>query len=149
MQPASMVSFLNLITLIAALLPLSSFGQQCIATSTPTDLLGPFYVANSEMSSLIAPDGALMDPNQRLFVYGKVLKTGTCEGIPNIVVEAWYAGPPDAENDYYQTNEYRGQVKTNAIGEYNFTQKFPSCILIVPSYTIIFVYQPRQDRSCW
>jgi protocatechuate 3,4-dioxygenase beta subunit len=112
--------------LLVVWLPFSSYGQQCSSTETPDDQLGPFYVAGSEMSNRIAPEDLLADPNQRFFVYGKVLKTGTCEGVPDIVVEAWYAGPPDAENDYYQTNEYRGQVVTNALGEYNFTQIFPA-----------------------
>jgi protocatechuate 3,4-dioxygenase beta subunit len=102
-------------------------GQQCVpsTTVTPEDLLGPFYVANSEMSNRIAPDELLSDPTLRFFVYGKVLNSSTCVGIPNIVVEAWYAGPPDSDGDYYQTNEFRGQVTTNELGEYNFTQTFP------------------------
>ena len=127
MKPARASTLLfKAVVLVVAVSSSSSYGQQCSSTETPDDLLGPFYVAGSEMSSRIAPEDLLTDPSQRLFVYGKILKTGTCEGVPDIVVEAWYAGPPDAENDYYQTNEHRGQVVTNALGEYNFTQLFPA-----------------------
>ena len=119
-------TLLTTIALLAALLPCLSYGQQCSSAETPNDQLGPFYVAGSETSSRIAPEDLLADPNQRFLVYGTVLKTGTCVGVPDIVVEAWYAGPPNAENDYYQPNEYRGQVVTNALGEYNFTQVFPA-----------------------
>lgn len=126
MNPTCNLVLFKTLVLIVVLFPFSSYGQQCSSAETPDDQLGPFYVAGSEKSSVIAPDDLVADPNQRLFVYGKILKTGTCEGVPDIVVEAWYAGPPDAENDYYQTNEHRGQVVTNALGEYNFTQLFPA-----------------------
>ena len=119
-------TFVFIFIAVALSLPLSSYGQQCSSEETPDDLLGPFYESGSEMSSRIAPEERLADPTQRLEIYGKVLKTGTCEGVPDIVVEAWYAGPPDAENDYYQTNEYRGQVVTNSLGEYRFNQTFPA-----------------------
>jgi protocatechuate 3,4-dioxygenase beta subunit len=119
-------TWFKLIVVAVALLSQASYGQQCSSAETPDDMLGPFYVSGSEMSSRIAPEDLLTDPSKRFFVYGKVLKTGTCEGVPNIVVEAWYAGPADADGDYYQTNEYRGQVVTNAQGEYNFTQLFPA-----------------------
>jgi protocatechuate 3,4-dioxygenase beta subunit len=115
-------------------------GQQCSATGqTPTDMLGPFYLANSPKTGQLAPDDELSNPALRLEVYGRVLSnsTGTCVGLSNVVVEVWYAGMPDAYGNYYQPDEYRGQLVTNECGEYSFTQAFPA---LYPERPILHVH---------
>jgi protocatechuate 3,4-dioxygenase beta subunit len=96
---------------------------------TPEDMLGPFYEPNSISSDRIGPEELLSDPAQRLHVAGTVFRrrNDSCvSGVPNVVVELWYAGPPDANGNYYRTDEYRGQVVTDSDGRYNFTQTFPA-----------------------
>lgn len=47
-------------------------------------------------------------------------------GVDNVVVELWYAGPRDEMGNFYQPDNYRGQVVTNECGEYSFVQTFPA-----------------------
>jgi len=102
-------------------------GQSCPAEGTPTDMLGPFYVANSRMSGMIGPDELLRIPEQRLIVSGRVLSSMDCSlGVAGVSVEVWYAGQPDSDGNFYQDDEYRGQVVTDDCGYYNFTQTFPA-----------------------
>ena len=103
--------------------------QQCDdepQQATPADQLGPFYLQNSTRTSRVGPEIMLSDPTLRLVVNGRVLSSMDCNvGLAGITVELWYAGEPDAVGNYYQTNEYRGQVVTDECGEYQFTQTFP------------------------
>ena len=79
------------------------------------------------MTSRVGPEEGLSDPTLRLEVTGKVLSIVDCGvGLSNVTVEIWYAGEPDTDGNYYQTDEYRGQVMTNECGEYSFTQTFPA-----------------------
>ena len=142
------LTYQNVLTIcvihICLLIP-STTGQQCVTTAnmvTPSDMLGPYYVEDSEMTNRIAPEDILSDPSQRLFVYGKVYDSNTCNTIPNIVVEAWYAGPE--EDGYYQDDEFRGQVTTDSAGAYNFTLAFPTQY---PTRPIIHVHYRLSTTS--
>jgi len=114
-----------LLLLVAFFAP-PTFAQECRENNlnqTPSDALGPFYVANSTLTSMVAPESMLADPTRRLEVKGRVLSTSDCNvGLANIVVEVWYAG----EELFYQDDKYRGQVVTNECGEYSFVQTFPA-----------------------
>lgn len=99
----------------------------CPAQQTPSDALGPFYVENSPLTSNVGPESQLANPLQRLEVNGRVLSSTNCElGIANVTVEVWYAGPPDDAGNFYQDDNYRGQVVTDACGRYSFVQTFPA-----------------------
>jgi protocatechuate 3,4-dioxygenase beta subunit len=122
-------TWLVLVVVIVTIMNLSfSYGQQCTPTTkeTPQDLLGLYYLENSEMKNRLASDDFLSNPNRRFFVYGKVINSTTCLGVPNVKIEVWYAGPMDNEGDYYQRDQHRGYVITNDSGEYNVTQLFPA-----------------------
>lgn len=122
-----------LLLLVAFFAP-PTFAQQCGENNlnqTPSDALGPFYVANSTLTSRVAPETMLADPTRRLEVKGRVLSTSDCNvGLADIVVEVWYAG----EELFYQDDEYRGQVVTNECGEYSFMQTVPA---LYPSRPIL------------
>lgn len=116
-------------------LPIFTESQQCddsMGTETPVDQLGPFYRENSPETSRVAPEELLSNPTMFLQVSGKVLSSSSSSnsacaaGLANITVELWYAGQPDADGNYYQPDEFRGQVVTNECGAYNFTQTFPA-----------------------
>jgi hypothetical protein len=69
---------------------------------TPSDLLGPFYVANSPFTPLMGPEGLLNDPARRLEVRGRILSSFDCSvGLAGVSVEMWYAGDPDEDGDYF------------------------------------------------
>jgi protocatechuate 3,4-dioxygenase beta subunit len=114
--------------------------QECASQQqTPSDQLGPFYVSNSPVSPLMAPEDLLNDPSRRLEVRGRVLRSRSfaagvdCNddhnnvvGLAGVSVEMWYAGEPDADGNYYRNDEYRGQVVTDECGYYELVQTFPA-----------------------
>lgn len=95
------------------------------AVLTTTDALGPFYVANSPMSSTIAPSQFLMDTSDIFIVHGQVFGND-CVPLANAQVEAWYAGEEDENGDFYSNTNYRGQVVSDACGKFEFKQTFPA-----------------------
>ena len=105
---------------------------QGTATTTPPDAEGPFYVENSPVTADMGPANLLQDPTQRLSIKGRVLSAHNnnknCSfGIPNVKMEVWYAGPPDAvTGEFYQDDNYRGQITTDNCGFYAYNQVFPA-----------------------
>lgn len=92
---------------------------------TTTDALGPFYVAESEKTTVIAPRQLLIDPSDVLTVNGKVMGND-CVPLAGARVEAWYAGLDIGGVDgVYLDDGFRGQVFTDACGNFQFTQTFP------------------------
>jgi hypothetical protein len=89
-------------------LPFLVNGQACSA-ETKSDALGPFYYTNSPFTTEIGPENELKQINKRLEVSGRIYSTRGCSissslkyyPIENITVEAWYAGTPDNNNNYY------------------------------------------------
>ena len=69
-------------------------GQTCPSDQiTPTDMLGPFYVAETPITTVIGPSDLLQDPSSRLDVSGRVLRAPDCtKGLANVTIEVWYAG---------------------------------------------------------
>ncbi|GAX13649.1 hypothetical protein FisN_14Lh338 [Fistulifera solaris] len=96
--------------------------QTCPSSETPTDMLGPFYIAASPRSTLIGPEDLLQDPTNQLKVSGNVLSAQDCtKGLSGITIEIWYAG-----EEGYRDDEYRGMLVTEACGQYNYTQTYPA-----------------------
>jgi protocatechuate 3,4-dioxygenase beta subunit len=109
--------------------------QTCTTATTQTDLLGPFYLSGSDKTTSIGPTSEVNDPKTHLEVVGRILSTRSCSKISNrtlyyplsnVTIEVWYAGPPDANGSYYQTNKYRGQLTTNDCGAFRYVQSFPT-----------------------
>lgn len=99
----------------------SAFCQTCPSDQTPTDALGPFYVASAPISTVIGPEDLLQDPSNRLEVTGNVLSVHDCtKGLSGVTIEIWYAG-----EEGYRDDEYRGMFVTEECGKYNYTQTFP------------------------
>ena len=100
---------------------------ECEAESiqfTTTDALGPFYVRDSPVNSIIAPRQLLVNPTDVFTVHGKVLGRD-CVPLAKARVESWYAGE-GVGNGVYLDDAYRGQVFTDGCGKYQFTQTFPA-----------------------
>jgi protocatechuate 3,4-dioxygenase beta subunit len=106
--------------------------QTCPNDKTPADMLGPFYVARSEKSTRIGPEDALSDPSKRLTVSGTVRNSNCNKGLAGITMEVWFAGPEDGSGNFYQDNEYRGQLTTDANGNFSFVQTFPELYSVRP-----------------
>lgn len=102
---------------------------QKIATSTPNDALGPFYVANTPWRTRLAPEAQLNNTNLKLTISGTVWGND-CIPLSNILVEPWYAGLPDKDGNQYSPADspdflYRGQVLTDECGRFEVVATFP------------------------
>lgn len=105
-----------------------AYAQECSADSlrlTTTDALGPFYLADSELTSIIAPRQLLINPADVFTVHGSVLGND-CVPLTGASVEAWYAGDEGPNGADYSDTEFRGQVTTDQCGNFQFTQTFPA-----------------------
>jgi protocatechuate 3,4-dioxygenase beta subunit len=104
-----------------------SVADQKRCSQTPSDQLGPFYLADAPVGRRMGPNNILNEPESRLEVRGRVLSRFNCtKGLSGVTVEMWYAGEPDADGNYYQDDEYRGQVVTSKNGYYCIVQAFPA-----------------------
>ena len=72
---------------------------------TTTDALGPFYVENTPLTSVLALPSLLENPADVFVIHGKVLGND-CMPLVNAQVEAWYAGEAG-----YSDTENRGQLR--------------------------------------
>jgi len=115
-------------------LPLQSLGQPQCGEFTKTDMEGPFYEPNAPKSYELAPQDELNDPKQAVILKGQVLDC-SCKGIGGALVEVWYAGGNPAEYTFPENNKsgmpaspevwYRGKVKADDQGRYEFKATFP------------------------
>jgi protocatechuate 3,4-dioxygenase beta subunit len=123
-----MSSISLLLLAVSLLLGVANGDGTCDASSlllTTTDQLGPFYMENSAMSSIIASRDLLMDPAD-VFVVNGVVHGNDCVPLAGARVEAWYAGDQSPQGEFYSFQNHRGQVVTNSCGKYQFTQTFPA-----------------------
>ena len=114
--------------------------ETCPARLTAADVEGPFYLANIPPTGLLAPASQLKQPEKVLLVSGTVFGDD-CIPLSQARVEAWYAGDPDDQGNFYSlggaNNDYRGSVMTDDCGAYNFTQTFPA---LYPQRPILHVH---------
>ena len=65
--------------------------SQSCGRFTTRDTPGPFFVENVPQKYKLAPDNELNDRNQAVVLRGRVFDAN-CRGIPDAVVDIWYAG---------------------------------------------------------
>lgn len=85
---------------------------------TNRDAEGPFYKANAPERTIIETEGT------PLTIEGKVLKGADCKTpVANAIIDVWHC----RNNGKYDMQGYngRGQLKTDAKGNYSFTTIFP------------------------
>ena len=89
--------------------------EQC---KTQQDVEGPFYKSAAPSRDVIETSGT------PLLITGKVLKSEDCQAtVANATIDIWHC---DDHGDYdMQGFKCRGQVKTDAEGNYRFTTIFP------------------------
>jgi len=103
-------------------------------TVTTTDILGPFYRPGAPMRSNLIPAGSKGDV---LRLSGVVFKTDGRTPLGDALVEAWQCD----ENEHYDNTSdefiFRGAVKTDKGGNYNFKTIVP-----VPYEAVAGVWRP-------
>jgi protocatechuate 3,4-dioxygenase beta subunit len=84
---------------------------------TERDFQGPMYQAGAPRRTAIAGP---KEPGRRLRIRGKVVGPDCATGLPRTLLDVWQA---DANGEYHWKDEdwrLRGQILTNARGEYEF-----------------------------
>lgn len=100
----------------AANLPRALMERPCIPTFV--DGGGPYYEANAEFRSLLAPDTTR---GEKLIVQGLVYNDDCSTPLANVIVDVWQAN----ESGEYEDEWYRGRIITDADGYYQFETVIP------------------------
>ena len=92
---------------------------------TSDDILGPYHLAGSPTTNLIAAPG---EPGTRLYISGSVLSNDCLTPVPNAVIELWQASDA-AVYDTSSNFNLRGTVYSDANGNYSFETILPGAYL--------------------
>lgn len=79
---------------------------------------GPYYKPNSPMRKKIVPES---NAGETLLINGKVMQSDCKSPAANVVVDIWQAN----ESGSYQDEWYRGKIKTDNNGNYEFETVIP------------------------
>merc|ERR550519_1194261 len=113
-------------------------GNNPVCNFTCRDQLGPYYepsfMKNMNLTTKVAPDNELRDPNQFVDLRGTI-RNKQCKPIKGATVDFWYAGQgsrggPESKSDYTLLRKdtemwYRGKTITDENGGYQFEATFP------------------------
>lgn len=79
---------------------------------------GPYYLPNSPFRSKLVPEGVTGD---KLMMSGRVVRSDCQTVVANAVVDVWQADSEGEYNDVW----YRGRIKTDEEGKYQFESIVP------------------------
>lgn len=116
--------------------PDSLTGEACFLT--PSDMEGPYYIANAPFKDSLYPEGT---PGQRLTISGTVYTAGCAGVLAGAEVDVWQA---DSTGVYDFSNQFlgRGRVLTDANGRYTFKTVLPGLYQPRPRHIHFRVYHP-------
>ncbi len=89
---------------------------------TPPDVEGPFYAANAPYTTELAGKD---EPGERIFIRGTVYGKDCKTPLAGVIVDVWQADTTGNYHDAGTTYRLRGQMTTNADGQYAFTSIRP------------------------
>ena len=92
---------------------------------TTDDIQGPFYLAGSPATTMIAGPG---EPGTRLYISGSVFNNDCMTPIPNAMIEVWQANDA-AQYDTSSSFNLRGTMYSDANGNYAFETIMPGAYL--------------------
>lgn len=103
--------------------PAAPAGGDCDPTTD--DILGPYYLAGSPMTTLVAqPD----EPGTRLFISGTVLSSDCVTPVPGSIIEVWQANDA-AVYDTSPAFNLRATFSSDDSGHYAFETIMPGAYL--------------------
>ena len=117
-------------TLLGILLVLLSYGVYSVFANTsslplPTNCIptfpdggGPYYYPDAPFRKVLVPQNT---KGEKLIVRGKLLKNDCKTSVSNAVLDIWQAD----ETGTYQKDWYRGKVRTDSGGNYEFETVMP------------------------
>lgn len=116
--------------------PDSLTGEACFLT--PSDALGPYYIAGAPFKDSLYPEGT---PGQRLIISGTVYTAGCAGVLAGAEVDVWQA---DANGEYDFSDQFlgRGKVLTDENGRYTFETILPGLYEPRPRHIHFRVYHP-------
>lgn len=119
----------SLLGLGSLLLPRTVFarpaGEGGGCDPTTDDIMGPFYLAGSPVTTLVA---SLTEPGTRLFISGTVLSSDCVTPVPGAMIEVWQANDA-AQYDTSAAFNLRGTLFSDANGQYAFETIMPGAYL--------------------
>ncbi len=133
------VSGCGLLDVFTVPAPDSLTGEACFLT--PSDALGPYYIAGAPVKESLYPAGT---PGERLVISGTVYTAGCAGVLSGAEVDVWQA---DANGEYDFSNQFlgRGKVLTDGNGRYTFETVLPGEYEPRPRHIHIRVFHP--DRG--
>lgn len=120
----------SLITLASLVLPQHLFGKTAALPAalagggcepTSDDIMGPFYLAGSPVTTLVAQPN---EPGDRLYISGTVLSTDCVTPVPGVAIEVWQANAA-AVYDTSPAFNLRATFYSDANGQYAFETIMP------------------------
>ena len=108
----------------------SGAGDDDECALTDDNIEGPFYVSDAPIRSNLDLYG---DNGTGVTVSGRVLDAN-CAPISSAVLEVWHADPSGAYDKDSAEMRYRGQMATDAAGDYSFHSLVPGFYLNGPTY---------------
>jgi protocatechuate 3,4-dioxygenase beta subunit len=90
--------------------------RPCISTFEDGD--GPYYQLNSPFRTKLSPS---FSDGTKLTVKGRVLKNDCLTAVDDVVLDIWHADP----SGKYQNAWYRGKVRVDEEGNYEFETNMP------------------------
>ena len=118
----------SLLTLGSLVLPRELFGKPLAGggcAPTTDDILGPYYLAGSPVTTLVAQAG---EPGTRLFLSGTVLSSDCITPVPNVTIEVWQAHDA-AVYDTSAAFNLRATFYSDANGQYAMDTIMPGAYL--------------------
>ena len=145
-----MTSKIVLLSLLLIFQAANAETETCPVSTTPSDLLGPFYLPNTPWRTALAPQDQLDNVDLKLTVKGQVFGND-CVPMKRLLIEPWYAGLPDENGDDYSSAnsdyDYRGQFLTDDCGRYQFEATFPEVYTTRPIRHIHFKFSTWYDNN--
>ena len=115
----SFLKRIALSTTVIMIRPLQLFSRSC--RTTQSDVEGPFYRSNAPARKSIADS----EEGQKLIVKGKVFGADCTTPLKDATVDVWHASPKGVYDNRSEKFLFRGQIKTDASGHYEFQTLLP------------------------
>jgi catechol 1,2-dioxygenase len=119
--------------------------------ATASDVMGPMYTVEPPFRKKIYEDyDGITDDDKVLFVRGRVTSTAG-DPLPDAVVDVWQTGPSggyDVWDERQPEGNFRGRVKPDADGSYEFETMLPKPYT-VPTTGPVGRYLEAMDQHPW
>ena len=104
---------------------LEYYDEGCVPTER--DVQGPYFISDIPFRTSLAPPNI---SGEILFIGGTVFEDDCITPVPNVTLNIWHVGPDGRYDDKW----YRGKIRTDEQGNYEFNTIRPERYSIRPSH---------------